>query len=210
VKVDEVGYLHDVRTITRNIALVADRLDVKHLLWFPFGMGAFMRNLGQIAEDYRKASIMQRLRRRTAYTQLRTLLDFLPRQCIIHLSLREVDEETRANTDAFIRAIHEVTSDDHIQVKDRIVIDFNSDMSVVATELARTAEQGLEVMLVNASNTKLLGNQLWTTSANIAIEENLHRRSVDLACAAYAGNNVAGDDLGSRISRLGVINCREV
>jgi hypothetical protein len=184
-------YLELMRVSARNVGLAAARMELNHLVWFPYGMGAFLRGLGNLDLRFKEPQHMRALRREIAHLQLVTLLSTIPSNCVIHIAIRSGEGEAGENADAFVRAVYEIAARQGANLWDRVVLQESADVSEVCAGLATDAVSGLRVMMVVGSNSSRLGNR-WEdlSKARIAIEENLHRRSTDLVTFAYAINYV--------------------
>jgi cell division protein FtsB len=104
----------------------------------------------------------------------------------------------------FITAISNASDD----VKKRIKVYINVDATTLAQKLAK--EKGfLSVSLANGANRNLIGNRWFQEGAKVAIDENLHRRSADLAAAAkdlndgFEYRDRAPGELIKRVKALG-------
>jgi hypothetical protein len=181
-------YMEAMKHGVANVALSAQCLGIKHLIWMPFGMGAFLRSLPERNKSMNPTK-MKELRMEIAKCQVDTLLPLLGSGCVLHLCINPGadSEEAKLNAIAFLVALRRASLSPNTTA--RVVIEVNADASQVACELSTTVEAGTSVMMLNAANQNLLGNHWWKhNSATVAIEENLHRRSVELACIAKAYN----------------------
>jgi len=182
---DEDPYLDATEHILANVCQACTSLGIEHLVFFPFGMGAFLRHLGQLDTRYTSDEEMQRLRRRLARSFIKVLAAATNEATSIHLCLMFADEETQCNADAFIRALHDSPS----KLRKRVTIYPEGDCLHLAHELAQKSDK---VMLVNGANRALIGNHWFAGRAKLAIDENLHRRSWRMSAIAYLLNSFDG------------------
>jgi len=185
-----------------NIAIIAmQRLGVTHAIFFPFGMGSFLRHLGQNDSQYLRPLNMRRIRRRIADEFIKAIecaygrlieermtehgdTKDLPRN--IHLCLSCDTEDDILNHNSFIEAAAE-KNEEYPGIQDLLVFRRNVDPLQLAHDLA--VEMGpLRVGLLNGANRKLLGGQWFKGGSRNAHDENLHRRSSSLARAALLLN----------------------
>jgi len=178
---DENGYLSAMKHIMDNIVKAAITLGVEQFIFFPFGMGAFLRHLSSIDVSYKDAMKMTSLRRGLALRFLKSMEAFTSFNVHVHLCLSFAVDEARQNADAFIRAAMEASG----TLRSRLKIWPNGDCLDLAHRLALHSPK---VSLVNGANRRMLGNHWFAGHALRAIDENLHRRSVELAAASYALN----------------------
>jgi hypothetical protein len=150
---------------------------------------------------------MRELRREIALLQVTVLLHYLPKDCVLRIAVRSGEGETGENADAFIRAVYHAAGESRENLWDRVIFDESGDVSEMATRSSPTPAEGLTVLVVNGASPRRLGNH-WEnmTTAKVAIEENLHRRSVDLAAFAYVVNysKHRSGDLQERLAGLGM------
>lgn len=209
---DEMKYLDAMQHLMCSIVKASQRLQVRHVILFPFGMGAFLRNLSQLDPRYADATRMQELRRKVAIRFAAALQsDSSASKPIIHMCLRFSSLEEQQNGDGFIRALAAAPLD----LRNRLQIWADGDSLQIAHDLsARQAATSAitDVLLVNGANRSLLGNHWFTGGAKRAIDENLHRRSWTLSASAYLLNKYLDgrdrkpfrpEDLPSQIKKLG-------
>jgi hypothetical protein len=79
-------YMEAMKHGVSNVALSALNLDVKHLVWMPFGMGAFLRHLPRKLQTMGQME-MKLLRMEIAKCQIDTLLSLLGSDCTLHLCI---------------------------------------------------------------------------------------------------------------------------
>jgi len=207
---DEWKYIEAMGHIMDNIVSVCTQLQIKQMVFFPFGMGAFLRHLGRIDSNFSHDEEMQRLRRALAVRMVESWAK-LPAGLQVHLCLQFSTEEAQRNADALLRAIvgNVDLGKKASPIKDRIVIIPEGDALNVASDLAVRSDN---VLLVNGANRQLIGNHWFASRARMAIDENLHRRSWRLAAIAYMLNEYDGeqsipqrqhDTLAKRVKQLG-------
>jgi len=220
MRLDEGMYLEDVQRLWRNAIIAMGRLGVDHGVFFPFGMGAFLRQLGERDNRYRDSNRMRRLRRRIAdqlMLAIRTIYSSVdrgdagtqtsspsssssdpPRKpgapdaikyprhlhlCLICVSAAESIE----NHNVFIEAAGQYVKTMPF-LSSLLQIRRNVDVLQLAHSLASDIQEPLNVAILNAANRKMLGNHWFQRGGIIAIDENLHRRSVSMARAALLLN----------------------
>jgi len=197
-RLDESRYIEDMGRIFDNILKAAIKLNVKHLVWFPFGMGAFLRHLGSlddrfsgrdIARNQAQVDLRRALCRRFARA-VQTASRSSAFKLYLALGPSGHGDEADVNADAFIRALSAKMSPavSHSQQggRDMIQVCLHADALELAHELA--ASQRGAVAMVNGTNRHLIGNHWFEDGARRAIDENLHRRSWWLAAYAYVLN----------------------
>lgn len=206
-KLDEESYYEAMEQILANVVFACEQLSVRHLVFFPFGMGAFLRHLGQIDRKFVHAEEVQRLRRRLANCFVSVLAKLAPSSMSIHLCLMFAEEEPRCNADAFLRALSSDNKDAAV-LRPRVIIHPEGDSLNLASDLAEASH---DVLLLNGANRMLLGNHWFAGRAKLAMDENLHRRSWRMAATSYLLNGYAGhepfdrhaDDLKNHVKLLG-------
>mmetsp|Transcript_65486 Transcript_65486/g.122193 ORF Transcript_65486/g.122193 Transcript_65486/m.122193 type:complete len:514 (-) Transcript_65486:132-1673(-) len=188
-KLDESRYVEDMGRIFDNVMKSADMLKIKHLVWFPFGMGAFLRHLGihdprfagrDIAANAPHIELRRALCRRFAESL------FHRRGFKVYLALGPsgAGDEADVNADAFVRALMAKGSVD----KEKLEICLHADALELSQQLAEKFHPA-QVGMVNGTNRRLIGNHWFEEGAKRAIDENLHRRSWWLAAYAYVLNH---------------------
>eukprot|EP00930_Biecheleria_cincta_P046219 TRINITY_DN31878_c0_g1_i1.p1 TRINITY_DN31878_c0_g1~~TRINITY_DN31878_c0_g1_i1.p1 ORF type:complete len:583 (-),score=54.51 TRINITY_DN31878_c0_g1_i1:23-1771(-) len=205
-------YVRDMGRIFENVLMAAESLGIAHLVFFPFGMGAFMRNLELCDSQYAGGA------HNSKNVQLRLNLCQCFAAClakrwpfIVYLCLTASGDggEADINTDCFVRAfssagIHRAA----------LKVCLGADSLELAQELAMSGQTAL----VNGANRALIGNHWFSGGARRAIDENLHRRSWLLSAFAYALNDFSStssrpalrpagpgdaDALANRVRQLG-------
>jgi len=200
---DEEAYFEGMEHIMRNIVTACDTIKAEHMIFFPFGMGAFARHLGLLDPKYTSDEEQQRFRRRLTNCFVEALKASSPKMHV-HICLQFDREEAMRNGDAFIRAL--VRAD--AALKKRCTIWPEGDCLHLAHELATCGDSsyGLlkpspNVVLVNGANRKLIGNHWFANSAMRAIDENLHRRSWRMAAMAYLINSFSDFNDDQQVTR---------
>jgi len=203
-------YIEAMGHIMDNIVSICTKLQIKRMVFFPFGMGAFLRHLGQIDASFLQDEEMLKLRRALAARMVESWAR-LPQGLKVHLCLQFATDEAQRNADAFLRALSANTASGHRSplVKDRVVVIPEGDALNVASDLAVRSDG---VLLVNGANRRLIGNHWFAGRARAAMDENLHRRSWRLAALSYVLNGHGGeqdtprrhrDTLAERVRQLG-------
>ncbi|CAK0789500.1 unnamed protein product [Prorocentrum cordatum] len=224
---DRWKYIEAMGHIMDNIVSICTKLQIKQMVFFPFGMGAFLRHLGQIDASFLQDEEMLKLRRALAARMVESWAR-LPQGLKVHLCLQFATDEAQRNADAFLRALSANTASGHrsLLVKDRVVVIPEGDALNVASDLAVRSDG---VLLVNGANRRLIqrknarlnatvlssptvGNHWFAGRARAAMDENLHRRSWRLAALSYVLNGHGGeqdtprrhrDTLAERVRQLG-------
>jgi len=188
---DEEAYYRAMEQIIANVVWACTESKAHHLVFFPFGMGAFLRHLGRIDEKFVDQAELQRLRRRLANSFVKVLGKLAPKTLCIHLCLMFSDEEAQANADALLRAFAAQDSAEAAKLRPLLTVHPEGDALQVASDLG---EKDRNVVLLNGANRCLLGNHWFAGRAKKAIDENLHRRSWRMAATAYLINGYDGHD----------------
>eukprot|EP00929_Paragymnodinium_shiwhaense_P034991 TRINITY_DN18978_c0_g1_i2.p1 TRINITY_DN18978_c0_g1~~TRINITY_DN18978_c0_g1_i2.p1 ORF type:complete len:571 (-),score=128.99 TRINITY_DN18978_c0_g1_i2:240-1871(-) len=191
-KLDEEMYYEGMGLIMQNVMYACSSLKCEHLIFFPFGMGAFLRHLGQIDANFLADEEQQRLRRRLARRFVEVMTKCAMPKLKVHICLQFSQIEAQRNGDAFLRAVIDAEA---AALRDRITIWPEGDCLQLAHELALESPN---VMLVNGANRQLMGNHWFMGRAKMAIDENLHRRSWRLAALSYVLNGFDGTDRTDR------------
>eukprot|EP00927_Polykrikos_kofoidii_P083377 TRINITY_DN8517_c0_g3_i1.p1 TRINITY_DN8517_c0_g3~~TRINITY_DN8517_c0_g3_i1.p1 ORF type:complete len:535 (+),score=104.76 TRINITY_DN8517_c0_g3_i1:70-1674(+) len=186
-QLDVESYVEAMGRIIDNLVQACASLQIEHLVFFPFGMGAFLRHLGKLDDTFADDIQLQRLRRRLARRFVHAFTSAPPKMQV-HLCLRFQDEESQRNADAFLRALVESEA---AVVRSRLTIWTDADSLEVSAELAAKSRH---VMLANGANRRLLGNHWFAGRAMMAIDENLHRRSWRMSALAYLLNGFNGQE----------------
>jgi len=167
------------------------------MIAFPFGMGAFLRNLHQLDHHYTDPAAMRRLKFRVAQGLFEAAADVCTKSapCMrLHVCLVDGGLEARMNHNVFIESAAEKVK----EVPDLgklVKFHRNCDALELAHRLASSpAPQGQaddqvrKVGLLNGANNKLLGNHWFSNGARNAIDENLHRRSGSMCAGSLLVN----------------------
>jgi len=185
-RLNEEAYYEAMRHVLENVTEAARVLKIKDFIFFPFGMGAFIRHLGLMDTRFQAPEEMQRLRRRLAREFLQVLSQQLDKSVSMHMCLSFSDDETLWNADAFLRALLDTEMKEFSK---RVTVHAEGDCLDLAQTLADARAPGAcDVMLVNGANRCLLGNHWFDGRAKRAIDENMHRRSWRMARTSYCVN----------------------
>lgn len=192
---DVVSYVEDTGHIFDNIFAASVHLKATDIVMFPFGMGAFLRNLwkldSQFSRDHRHGKQLLDLRWALAARFIEALCKAASasRVGVVHLCLFTSGrgDETDANTFAFLSAVLRAVKSRQLNSR-AVQILLHADALGIAQNLA---DEGKITVLVNGANRALLGNHWFSDGARMAIDENLHRRSWRMAATAYILNGGA-------------------
>jgi hypothetical protein len=195
VGLDEARYIDAMDQVYKNMIEVAKIQDCEHFIFFPFGMGAFLRHLNALDSSYNDDSKLQNLRRQLS-KRFMNAFEAAPKNVSLHICLQFSSDEAIRNGDAFIRAVKSASPG----TRSRVTLWPEGDCLHLAHELALTSKK---VLLVNGANRQMLGNHWFGGCAKRAIDENLHRRSWILSAHAYILN-----DFGNRGEIQGVVENR--
>ncbi|CAE7239828.1 Ethe1 [Symbiodinium sp. CCMP2592] len=198
-KLDFVAYVEDMGRIYDNILQAAAALGVSDLIFFPFGMGAFLRNLHKLdgrycQDDVGLANLRHALAKRFVKSLVVAKVPFVVRLCIAPSGKGdELDANAVAFLQSILEGIQKGVGDKAMRLKPSSVeILLNADALTVAQQYANDRRT---VGLVNGANRRLIGNHWFSHGARMAIDENLHRRSWRMAATAYLLNG------GAEVSR---------
>jgi len=195
-RLDEEAYFEAMEHIIANVAQACTKLRVEHFVFFPFGMGAFLRHLGRLDGRFGEFEEMQRLRRRLARIFMKVIAEATPATTNVHLCLMFGSLEPELNADAFLRALADPQGDGAVgNLRKRLTIYPEGDCLHLAQILAGSSDN---VMLVNGANRVLIGNHWFAGQARFAIDENLHRRSWRMSSLAYVLNGFNGKEPAGR------------
>jgi len=180
---DEDKYLTDMGKVFRLMLSAQDQIGAQESVWFPFGMGAFLRNLPKNDGTYSDHTKLDALRKKIAAQFMEQALKFPAMN--IHLCLpvnhQDLTCEMSRNYSAFMQAYKENTPSN-------IEIHENVDAASLAQHLANESKVPYSVSLANGANRNLIGNHWFGWGAKQAIDENIHRRSSWLAIFAFLLN----------------------
>jgi hypothetical protein len=189
----EDDYIRDMGYLWEGSIIAMQRLGVTDAIFFPFGMGAFLRNLDKNDESYKSASKIRTLKFRVCMALMEAIKKLVITPGIspsglqrIHLCLFAVGEEAIGLHNSFIEAAAEMkkTCPDLSKV---LVFQINCDALQVSRELAAkmgpsgSSLESPKVGLLNGANRKMIGNHWFAKGAKFAIDENIHRRSCSMA-----------------------------
>lgn len=189
-------YVHDMGRIWRNSLLAMGHLGVQEAVFFPLGMGAFLRKLSLNDDRYAEPRVLLKLRRRVAGE----LMNAIAETCIgasskgprhVHLCLVCMGAEAIDNHNCFLEAAAAKLRECP-KLMDVLKLRQNVDsLQLAAKDLAPATKDGRsapKVGILNGANRKLIGNHWFQTGARLAIDENFHRRSASMARAALLLN----------------------
>mmetsp|Transcript_18026 Transcript_18026/g.32716 ORF Transcript_18026/g.32716 Transcript_18026/m.32716 type:complete len:785 (-) Transcript_18026:44-2398(-) len=210
-RLDEDHYIKDMHRLWRNSLLAFKRLDVDDAILFPFGMGAFLRHLGQNDDRYNEEKAMRRLRRRIADGLMDAIVEICigeeptgggkadsnkkkpssgkgkpPGKCgpaRVYICLIVGNAESVENHNCFVEAAAERMRTCP-KLEDVLKLMLNADCLQLAHNLSCSQWQTKgtpKVGILNGANRKLLGNHWFQNGARSAIDENMHRRSSSMA-----------------------------
>jgi len=186
---DENRYVRDMSTIFRIALATQHHGGNMHAVWFPLGMGAFLRLLPKYDATYTDER-MRKLRRRLADSFVREVHSLFETSNMmsVHLCIGDKSPEAIQNAIAFMSAIV-----DFKPPLERLSVWWNADASAVAQFLANQCLPNvMSVSLVNGANSLMIGNHWFANGADRAIDENLHRRSLLMSLMAFLVNGVHG------------------
>lgn len=206
-RLDENLYVSHMGRLWCNVLTSMGRLDVDDAVVFPFGMGAFLRHLGQNDSRYNDTRNMKKLRLRIA----EAFLDAVAMVCLgvsgkkskrrrasvgvhgparVHLCLVVSNPESVENHNCFLEAAAE-RAKVLPQLRTVLLLRRNVDSLQLAHDLSSALWQHVvlpKVAVLNGASRKLIGNHWFQSGARSAIDENLHRRSSSMARAALLLN----------------------
>jgi len=186
-------YVADMRRLWRLALASMGELRIEDGIFFPFGMGAFLRFLWQNDDSFTDPAVMRDLRLQVA----RELMIAIAELCVdgvdrsgsgvkrgpsrVHLCLVGSNEESIVNHNCFVEAAME-TLRVCPGLRNVLQLRRNVDAFQLAHELASSFPgRTLKVCMLNGANRKLMGNHWFQQGARNAIDENIHRRSASLA-----------------------------
>ena len=153
-----------------------------HLVWNPVGMGAFLRNI-HLNYVGLSARATDQLKIDMAKVLFEAFEEEKSGASTLHMCLFAAKGETNKNYNAFIKALGEMPS-----VRSNVVVHRQGDMLEIGQALANKYGSN-KVNIIIAANRKLLGNHYFGKRSLRASDENLHRRSKDLAFVAFVLND---------------------
>lgn len=198
-RLNEDLYIGDIARLWRNALKAVQYLEVEDAIFFPFGMGAFLRHLNLNDDRYEDPARIRNLKRRIADELMNAIADIcIPlsksgkskattsKPCRLHLCLVCVNPESIDNHNCFVEAAAAKVQSCP-ELKKILQLRRNVDSLQLAHELGHNT-QPLKVALLNGANRKLCGNHWFQSGARYAIDENLHRRSASLSRASLLVN----------------------
>jgi hypothetical protein len=202
---DKTKYLKDMGKIFHQMLAAQQASGVEHAVCFPFGMGAFLRNLPKMDSSYNREELAI-LRQEIAEAFVKEVNNFPELQIYMCLPLDDKKgSDTQQNYNAFVHAFSEAPS----KTKDRVGFYVNVDATDLAQRLANKYRVPYKVSMANGANRNLIGNRWFDGECRTAIDENAHRRAVLAAFIAlllncgieYTKRNP--EDLGLRVEQFG-------
>lgn len=196
---NENAYLDAMENLFAQVMQAQSATEVKHTVWFPFGMGAFLRHLDRNDPSYTHDKL-NLLRKKIAERFVNALQRHYANKSMptIHLCLPTGTDQKDPNFLAFTHALKEAS-------KISIQLHLNVDATHVAQQLANVHGE-YSVSLVNGANRNLIGNHWFADRALVAIDENLHRRSPLTALISFLLNN--GTELQDRTKEAAQLHAR--
>eukprot|EP00913_Durusdinium_trenchii_P027557 g25847.t1 len=207
-KLELIHYIEDMGRIYDNILQSAEKLGVTSLVFFPFGMGAFLRNLYKLDADYSEANLhgqrLKELRHALAKRFVKAVSDSTVERVHLCIAPSGKGDELDANATAFLTEM--LLSIKSGQLKPRVMeVLLNADALSTAQRLA-------ESWLGMKTEIPGWGCSLHEDSSghrHLLKDENLHRRSWRMASTAYLLNGGAEavrrhpGELAARVKGLG-------
>jgi hypothetical protein len=190
-----------------RLAEVAPATRRHHCVMVPFGMGAFLRNLGLNDSRFRELGEMRRLRGALAQEMAKAAAEVFggAGNAKLRLCLPTDSQEAVDNFNALATAFGA-----NKEAGKYVVLYPDEDACAVAAHYA-SQDPAAMVVLLNAANAQLIGNHWFGSGARRAVDENLHRRSGLLGAIALSLNDGVSsrprkrDELRDRLSRLGAM-----
>eukprot|EP00927_Polykrikos_kofoidii_P070337 TRINITY_DN6647_c0_g1_i1.p1 TRINITY_DN6647_c0_g1~~TRINITY_DN6647_c0_g1_i1.p1 ORF type:complete len:683 (-),score=128.39 TRINITY_DN6647_c0_g1_i1:83-2089(-) len=196
-RLDEDLYISHMGRLWQNALTAMGRLKIEDGIFFPFGMGAFLRQLGKNDDNYEDEATMRKLRARVADQLIAAIGELCcghgavaptgPRR--VHICLVCVNKESFQNHNVFVEAAKKGL-DKYKNLLSVLQFRMNVDCLQLAHELTvgNGPQTQMKVGLLNGANRTLMGNHWFSHGAKMAIDENLHRRSATMARAALLFN----------------------
>ena len=198
-------YLEDMGKIFHQMLSAQQASGAEHAVWFPFGMGAFLRNLPKLDPSYQDRQALADLRQQIAHAFVSEVCKFPNLQIYMCLPLDDqIGSDTQQNYNAFVHAFSKVP-----QINQQVKFFVNVDATDLAQNLANKYKAPYKVSLANGANRNLIGNHWFKGRCRTAINENLHRRSFRAALIALVLNNGIettkrqADELSNRVVQFG-------
>lgn len=201
-RLDEDLYIRDMGHLWQQALYTMCSLQVTDAILFPFGMGAFLRQLALNDDTYKDPVRFHNLKKRVAAELMEAIRELYQaprasssrgRKAVspkpperIHLCLVCVNAESNENHNCFVEAACDCLAK-FPDLSKILQIRRNVDSFQLAHDLSASKEP-LKVALLNGANRKLCGNHWFQDGARFAIDENLHRRSASLSRAALLLN----------------------
>jgi hypothetical protein len=196
---DETKFLQGTGEIAESLLTASQKFGLNDVVFFPIGMGAFLRNLPSADAAYQDPAKMRSLRNGMAKqvaAKMENQLRSSP-NLVIHLALPTgPSDEAKENYNAFIQAVSEIDP----AIRQRVIVYPNADATEIAQAIANQ-KGDYSVGLINGANKNLLGNHWFEDGALTAIDENIHRRSQISAFACLFCNGTTPSGHNNRIQR---------
>eukprot|EP00927_Polykrikos_kofoidii_P060750 TRINITY_DN55671_c0_g1_i1.p1 TRINITY_DN55671_c0_g1~~TRINITY_DN55671_c0_g1_i1.p1 ORF type:complete len:1067 (-),score=165.57 TRINITY_DN55671_c0_g1_i1:148-3276(-) len=216
---DEERFVETAGQLWRNAFHAAVYLNAEDFIVFPWGMGAFLRNLFKLDAIYKDAAKMRCLRSRLAECLFEAAADMkmsVESPPSIHVCLMDDSLESRINHNVIVErgiaAVKRVP-----ELARHLKFYRNVDAFMLANRLSRDPkaasthrpDEVRRIVMLNGANNKLLGNHWFSNGARTAIDENLHRRSTAMSLGSLLLNGGAATciresrELASNVRKLG-------
>jgi len=195
---DEDRYVADMHSLWHRTLQCAQAMGIEDMIMFPFGMGAFLRNLHQLDNRYSDVAAMRRLKKSVAqglFAAAAVICTGCSPPMRVHVCLIDGSLEARMNHNVFVEA-----AGAEIKKTPTLAPLLKFHRNVDASDLAHSLSfatppkqagpdtEVRRVAILNGANNKLLGNHWFSTGARNAIDENLHRRSGAMCVASLLVN----------------------
>jgi len=206
------SYIEDMGRVYENVFNAVGRVGAQDVIWFPFGMGAFLRNLHKLdasfSQERDNGKKLIELRQALANRFVDALQKaYKPGKFVLRLCVSpsgKADEQD-ANAYAFLAAVRHAVQMGQLSPA-AVKIDLHADALFLAQQIA---DEGRVAALLNGANRCLIGNHWFESGARLAIDENIHRRSWRMSAIAYMLNGGAESkqrspsDLADAVRKLG-------
>jgi hypothetical protein len=183
-ELDEQKYIAGMGKIFYQMLAAQEKSGATDAVWFPFGMGAFLRHLPKVDANYNDPERFNQLRQKIAQAFVDQVAQFPGLQIHMCLPTDQAGTASCQNHNAFMYAFSKAPE----KVRKNIKVYINIDATDLAQRLADQKED-YKVSLANGANRNLIGNHWFEDRALVAIDENIHRRSTLAAGLALIFNN---------------------
>lgn len=205
-ELDQARYVQDYKFQVEAGLKAASHLNVEDYITFPFGMGAFHAYLDVSDPSFEDLNKLYELKEGLAYATFEAMAATKIPYFHLCLPTGENDPKQIANYDAYLSALARFMQDyPRSDLPKRLTLYINQDATSLAQELANG---NVAVWLVNGANRQLFGNHWDGKGANRAIDENMHRRSSEIAwfsaclnAIRYEGNSAPPCQYGTKCRR---------